>query len=85
METGEVIIYQAADGQTAIDVKLENDTVWLTQNQIVDLFESSKANISEHITHIVVSGELNGEATIRKFRTVRKEGKREVNRELEIL
>ncbi|HEX4372709.1 MAG TPA: RhuM family protein [Puia sp.] len=83
METGEVIIYQSSDGQTNIDVKLENDTVWLSQAQIVDLFKSSKANISEHIDHVITSGELNGEATVRKFRTVRKEGKREVKRELE--
>ena len=52
MQTGEIIIYQGPDGQTAIDVKLENETGWLNQAQIVDLFQSSKANVSEHIKHI---------------------------------
>jgi len=62
---------------------LDQDTVWLTQAQIVALFESSKANISEHIKHIYRSGELDKEATVRNFRTVRQEGKRLINRELE--
>ena len=83
MESGGVIIYQAPDGQATIDVKLENDTVWLTQKQIIELFQSSKANISEHIKHITSSGELKEEATVRKFRTVQKEGKREVSRDIE--
>lgn len=83
MENNQIIIYQTPDGQTAIDVKLEDDTIWLTQAQIVDLFNSSKANISEHIKHIYASGELVENATVRKIRTVRKEGKREVARDLE--
>ncbi|HJV20440.1 MAG TPA: virulence protein RhuM/Fic/DOC family protein [Sediminibacterium sp.] len=84
MQTGEIIIYQAADGQTNIDVKLEDETVWLNQTQIIELFQSSKANISEHINHIYKSGELvEDTGTVRKFRTVRQEGKRQVNRELE--
>ena len=83
METGEIIIYQSEDGSTAIEVKLENDTVWLNQAQIVELFDSSKANISEHIKHIFTSGELQEISTVRKFRTVRQEGSRKVQREIE--
>ncbi len=83
METGKILIYQAPDGQTTIEVTLDDDTVWLTQAQIVDLFQSSKANISEHIKHIYESEELEPGATVRNFRMVRQEGKRQVNRELE--
>lgn len=84
METSEldnkIIIYQTDDGKTQLDVKLENKTVWLTQNQMVELFDSSKANISEHIKHIYEDGELSEDSTVRKFRTVRLEGKRQVTR-----
>jgi prophage maintenance system killer protein len=82
METDQIIIYQTKDGETAIDVKLENETIWLTQNQIVELFQSSKANISEHIKHIFQSKELDKESTVRKFRTVGKEGERKITRNL---
>ena len=71
---GEIVMYQTADGRTSIDVKLENETVWLSQGQIMDLFQSSKANISEHIKAIYKSGELDQNATVRNFRTVQKEG-----------
>jgi hypothetical protein len=70
MENTSILIYQVHDGQTGVEVRLDQDTVWLTQAQIIDLFESSKANISEHIKHIFKSGELPKEATVRKFRTV---------------
>ncbi|WP_160714526.1 RhuM family protein [Chitinophaga solisilvae] len=83
MENNQVLLFQDTEGNTAIEVKLENETVWLTQAQITDLFASSKANISEHIKHIYSSGELNPEATVRKFRTVQNEGSRTVNRALE--
>jgi prophage maintenance system killer protein len=83
MENTKILIYKAQDGQAGVDVRLDEDTVWLTQTQIIDLFQSSKANISEHIKHIFKSGELQAGATVRKFRTVRKEGKRTVNRDLE--
>lgn len=83
MGNDQILIYQHPNGETTIDVKLEHETVWLTQAQIVDLFQSSRANISEHIKHIYGSNELGQEATIRKFRTVRQEGKRSVSRELE--
>lgn len=80
-KTGEIVIYQTDDGQTKIDVRFEDETVWLTQAQLVDLYQSSKANISEHIKHIFEEGELDEGATVRKFRTVQIEGTREVGRE----
>jgi prophage maintenance system killer protein len=79
---GEIVMYQMADGKTSINVTLENETVWLSQAQIVELFQSSKANISEHIKAIYNSGELEQTATVRNFRTVRKEGNRLINRDL---
>ena len=67
MQTGQIHIYRSQDGQTTIEVKLENETVWLTQKQIVDLFDSSKANISEHIKHIYDSGELDARGTVTRL------------------
>ena len=75
-----IVIYQTEDGKTQLDVKLENETVWLTQAQLVQLFDSSKANVSEHIKHIYEDGELDTGSTVRKFRTVQAEGKRQVGR-----
>ena len=83
LPSGKIIIYTTSDGSVSIDTKLESDTIWLTQDMIVKLFESSKANISEHISNIFKDGELLKDSTVRKFRTVRKEGKRTVSRELE--
>lgn len=71
---GEIILYQP-DGEVKFGVRLEEETVWLTQAQIVDLFQSSKANISEHIKNIYEQEELEENATVRDFRTVRQEGK----------
>jgi len=82
-ETGNIIFYQDNTNNAQIEVKLEDETVWLTQNQIVELFQSSKANISEHIKQIFKVGELQSDSTVRNFRTVRQEGKRLVNRDLE--
>ncbi len=70
----EIILYQHDSGSTHIDVRIEDETVWLTQQQIIDLFGSCKANISDHLKHIYESGELEEPATIQNFRTVRKEG-----------
>ncbi len=78
----EIAIYQSNELEIRLDVKLEDETLWLTQAQIVSLFDSSKANISEHIKHIFETGELNQQGTVRKFRTVQKEGSRDVNRTL---
>ncbi|SFG21856.1 Fic/DOC family protein [Salegentibacter agarivorans] len=77
----QILIYKTETGQTQIDVRLEEETVWLTQAQMIALFESSKANISEHLKHIFSSGELDDNSTVRKFRTVQREGKREVARD----
>lgn len=77
-----IIIYQSEDGNTCIDVKLENETVWLTQQQLCDLYQTSRTNIVEHIQHIYEDGELEESATCRKFRQVRQEGSRMVEREL---
>ena len=79
----QIIIYEGDDGESHIDVRFEGETVWLTQAQLVELFESSKANISEHIKNIYTEKELTPEATVRKFRTVQKEGDREVSRDIE--
>ncbi len=70
----EIIIYQA-DDEARIDVRLQDDTLWLTQAQLVDLYQTSKPNISEHIKHIYEEGELAKDPTVRKFRTVATNGK----------
>lgn len=75
-ETGEIILYQAKDGKTEIDVKLENETVWLTQAQMCILFEKNKRTISEHIGNIFKEGELKEDSVVRKFRTTAADGKR---------
>ena len=76
-------IYQAQDGTTQVEVKFENDTVWLSQAQMAMLFGKDIRTINEHITNIFDDEELEKESTIRKFRIVRQEGKRQVNREIE--
>jgi hypothetical protein len=69
MNNSELLIYQAPDGKIKIDVRLEDETVWLTQAHLCELFQKSKANISEHIKHIFEEGELNEESVVRNFRT----------------
>ena len=71
---GEVKIYQTLDGQTAIDVRLENETVWLNQDQIAVLFDKSKSTINEHINHVFKEGELEKEEVVRKFRITTQHG-----------
>lgn len=78
----EIILYQP-EASVKLEVRLEDETVWLSQAQIVELFASSKANISEHIKNIFDSKELSREATVRNFRTVRQEGARSVTRTIE--
>ena len=78
---GNIVIYKTQDGLTKINVKFEDETVWLTQAQLVELYQTSKSNISEHIKHIFEEGELSQESTVRNFRTVQIEGNREVSRE----
>lgn len=74
-EQNKVIIYTASDGQTKIDVKLEDETLWLTQAQMCELYQTSKSNISEHIRHIFEEGELQEDSVVRKFRTTAADGK----------
>ncbi len=77
------LIYQSENGLTRIDVRLESETLWLSQKQLTELFGKAKGTISEHIAHIFEEGELTPEATVRLFRTVQMEGEREVSREVE--
>ena len=79
---GDIVIYQTEDGGTKIDVRFEGETVWLTQQQMAELFGSSRTNIVEHIRHIYEEGELDEDSTCRKFRQVRDEGGRQVSREI---
>ena len=74
-EYGEILIYQTDDGQTNIEVKIEDDTVWLTQQQLTKLYQCSKSNISEHIKHIFEEEELDKDSVVRKFRTTADDGK----------
>ncbi len=71
----EILFYQSGDGHTKIQVRLEKDTVWLTQADMVELFQSSKSNISEHIKHVFAEGELEEDSVVRKFRTTAADGK----------
>lgn len=80
---GEIVIYQSENGDTKIDVRFVDDTVWLTQAQMEELFQSSHANIVEHIQNIFAEGELEESSTCRKFRQVRREGNRDVEREIQ--
>lgn len=79
----ELLIYQNKEGNIAIDVRLDEETVWLTQAQLCELFQKSKATISEHIKNVFQEGELEQNLTVRKFRTVQTEGSRNVEREIE--
>lgn len=81
--TSEILIYQNPEGNIKIDVRLQEETVWLTQAQMGQLFGKDKRTISEHISNIFNEGELEKSSTVRKFRTVQTEGNREVERELD--
>lgn len=84
MEKGEIVVYKESDSaEFQIEVRVEDDTIWLTQTQIVSLFASSKANVSEHIKHVFLSKELEPDTTVRKFRTVQIEGNRNVRRNID--
>ncbi|CAN5667988.1 virulence RhuM family protein [soil metagenome] len=82
-EIGEVVIYTDASGRPKIEVKFQDETAWLSQAQLVELYQSSKANISEHITNIFTEDELTKASTVRNLRTVQIEGEREVTRDIE--
>ena len=77
-----IVIYQTDDGMTKIDVKLEDETVWLSQQQMAELFSTSRTNIIEHINNIYAEEELDKNSTCQNFRQVRIEGNRTVNREI---
>lgn len=81
-EKSNIIIYQSEDGQTHIEVRMDEDTVWLTQQQMSDLYQTSRTNVVEHIKHIYEDSELVEEATCRKIRQVRQEGTSMVEREI---
>lgn len=78
---GKILIYQNEKGDTKIDVYFEDDTIWMTQSAMCDLYQVAKSSISEHISHIFKDGELEPQSTVRKFRTVQLEGGRQVTRE----
>ncbi len=79
----EIVIYQTEDGQSRIEVRLQDETVWLTQNLMAELYQTTKQNISLHIQNIYDEGELAPEATVKKYLTVRREGSRTVRRLLD--
>lgn len=78
---GKIVIYQTDDDNTKIDVQFVDETVWLSQAQLCELYQTSKSNVSEHIKNIFEEGELEENSTVRKFRTVQNEGERIVTRE----
>ena len=84
-QKSEIIIYQSKEGLTKVDVKMENETVWLSINQMAELFQTTKQNISLHIQNIFDEGELQEEATVKEYLTVQKEGSRNVKKDFAIL
>mgnify|MGYP000853428074 FL=1 len=80
--TTEMVIYQSDDGQIRLETRLENETLWMTQSQMAELFQTSVANINIHIKNILDEGELLEAATIKDFLIVRLEGQREVQRNI---
>ena len=80
---GEVLLYQSDDGSVRLDVRLEDETVWLTQPLMAELFQTTQQNISQHVQNIYEEGELIDEATHKKFLSVRQEGNRQVKRNLD--
>lgn len=81
--TGKILIYQNEKGDTKVDVYFTEDTIWMTQKSMCELYQVAKSSISEHIRNILEDGELDEDATVRKFRTVQAEGSRQVSRELD--
>ena len=79
---GEFLLYQAEDGQTRIECRFQGETVWLTQQQMAELFGVDKSGVSRHLKNIYESGELSQEATVAKFATVQTEGNRKIKRNL---
>ncbi|MEK7175223.1 MAG: RhuM family protein [Patescibacteria group bacterium] len=82
-QKSQIIIYKTENGQTKIDVRFDGDTVWLTQNALAELFQTTKQNIGQHIKNILKEVELLENSTVKKFFTVQKEGSREISRDIE--
>jgi len=82
MEKGEIILYQSDDSTTQLEVRIDEDTVWLTQAQMVKLFNSTKQNISLHINNIYREGELDKHSTVKEYLTVQFEGSRRIRRKI---
>lgn len=80
--TGEIVIFKTSENNVSIDVRFEGETVWLSQQQMADLYQTSRTNIVEHIKHIYEEEELEADSTCRNFRQVQKEGNRNVSREI---
>jgi len=78
-QKGEIILYQTDNGKTKIEVRLEDENVWLSQQQMAELYQSSRTNVVEYIKHIFEEGELDEKSTCRKFRQVQTEGGRSVD------
>ena len=82
-QKSQIVIYKSPSGETKIDVRFDGETVWLTQNSLAELFQTTKQNISLHINNVFEEAELKREATVKYYLTVQKEGRREVSRDLE--
>lgn len=80
---GEILLYQTADGRTRVECRFAEETLWLSQALIADLYQKDVRTINEHLKNLIEEGEILPEATIRKFRIVRQEGSREVSRLIE--
>ncbi len=79
----QILIYQSDAGEVRLEVRLQDETVWLTQNQMAELYQTTKQNVSLHIQNVYEEGELTAEATVKEYLTVRQEGSRSVQRRLE--
>ncbi|MFV0506027.1 MAG: hypothetical protein ACK5L5_04855 [Bacteroidales bacterium] len=79
-QKGEILIYSSEEGNTKIKVKLEDENIWLSQQQMAELYQSSRTNVVEYIKHIYEEGELNKDSSCRNFRQLRLEGNREMQR-----
>ncbi len=82
-EQDKIVIYESEDGQAAIGVRVDLDTVWLSLNQITELFQRDKSVVSRHISNVFKDGELDRKATVANYATIQNEGGREVSREIE--
>ena len=79
---GEVVVYEAQDGEVRVDVRLEQETVWLSQRDMAEVFDTTPENVLMHLRNVFSSGELDAEATTKEFLVVRTEGRRQVTRRI---